>query len=76
MPPGTFDRFYLSAAVTLSPEPTVDRLRRLHGDAVEIRDPGLYARQPFAPLYDLVPAVEELGFVPEHDARHLIRTAV
>ncbi len=30
MQPGMFERFYLSAQVTLSPEPTLDRLRRLH----------------------------------------------
>ncbi len=72
VPPGGFERFYLSAAMTLSPEPTVDRLRRLHGDAVSVRDPGLYARQPFAPLYDLSHAAERLGFHPEFDGRHLL----
>lgn len=70
--PGAFERFYLSAQVTLSPEPTLDRLRRLHGDAVEIRDPGVYARQPFAPLYDLNHAAQRLDFTAEHDGRHLI----
>lgn len=72
MRPGDFDRFYLSAQVTLSPEPTVQRLRRLHGDAVEIRNPGLYDRQPFAPLYDLSHAAEHLGFVAEHDQRGML----
>jgi nucleoside-diphosphate-sugar epimerase len=69
---GAFERFYLSALVTLSPEPTVDRLRRLHGDAVDIRNPGIYARQPFAPLYDLSHAAERLGFIAEFDQRHLL----
>lgn len=72
MQPGEFDRFYLSASVTLSPEPTVERLRRLHGDAVEIRDPEYYRRNPFAPLYDLKHAATRLGFVPEFDQRHLL----
>lgn len=70
--PGAFEPFYLSAQVTLSPEPTLERLRRLHGDAVEIRDPGVYARQPFAPLYDLTHAADRLGFVAEYDQRHLL----
>lgn len=70
--PGAFERFYLSAQVTLSPEPTLTRLRRLHGDAVQVRRPELYARQPFAPLYDLTHAAEGLGFVAEHDQRHLL----
>ena len=72
MPPGSFERFYLSAQVTLSPEPTLDRLRRLHGDAVEIRRPDVYERQPFAPLYDLTHAAERLGFTAQIDQRHLL----
>jgi nucleoside-diphosphate-sugar epimerase len=72
MEPGGFERFYLSAQVTLSPEPTLDRLRRLHGGSVEIRDPAVYAEQPFAPLYDLKHAAERLGFVAEYDQRHLL----
>jgi len=72
MQAGGFERFYLSAQVTLSPEPTLARLARLHGDAVEIRAPDIYARQPFAPLYDLTHAAERLGFVAEHDQRHLL----
>jgi nucleoside-diphosphate-sugar epimerase len=70
--PGAFERFYLSAQVTLSPEPTLARLRRLHGGAVEIRDPDVYAAQPFAPLYDLAHAADRLGFVAEYDQRHLL----
>jgi nucleoside-diphosphate-sugar epimerase len=72
MQPGDFERFYLSAGVTLSPEPTVERLRRLHGDAVEIRDAEYYRRHPYAPLYDLTHAATRLGFVPEFDQRHLL----
>lgn len=72
MEPGAFERFYLSAQVTLSPEPTIERLRRLHGGAVEIRNRDVYVRQPFAPLYDLSHAAEGLGFVAEYDQRHLL----
>lgn len=72
LPAGGFERFYLSAQVTLSPEPTLDRLRRLHKGCVEIRNPEVYARQPFAPLYDLKHAAERLGFVAEYDLRHLL----
>lgn len=72
MQPGGFECFYLSAQVTLSPEPTIERLRRLHGDAVQIRNPQLYARQPFAPLYDLAHAAERLGFTAHIDQRHLL----
>ena len=75
MAPGAFERFYLSARVTLSPEPTLDRLQRLHGGAVEVRDPEIYAREPFAPLYDLTHAAERLGFVAAFDQRHLVEGA-
>lgn len=67
-----FERFYLSSQVTLAPEPTVERLRRLHGDAVEIRQPEVYERNAFAPLYDLSHARERLKFVAEFDQRHLL----
>ena len=72
MKSGDFERFYISAEVTLSPEPTIERLRRLHGDAVEIRRPDVYSQNPFAPLYDLTHAAERLGFTAEFDQRHLI----
>ncbi|MDR5785407.1 NAD(P)-dependent oxidoreductase [Caballeronia sp. LP003] len=72
MQPGEFDRFYLSSSVTLAPEPTIDRLKRLHGNAVEVRDPDYYRRNPYAPLYDLTHAKERLGFVPKYDQRHLL----
>ncbi|WP_424627772.1 NAD-dependent epimerase/dehydratase family protein [Bradyrhizobium sp. SYSU BS000235] len=72
MQPGAFERFYLSAQVTLSPEPTLDRLRRLHGGRVDIRAPEVYAKQPFAPLYDLTHAADRLGFIAEYDQRHLL----
>lgn len=72
MEPGDFERFYLSAEVTLSPEPTVARLRRLHGDAIEIRNPEIYERQPFAPLYDLTHAAQRLGFVANYDQRGML----
>ncbi len=73
--PGGFERFYLSAQVTLSPEPTLVRLRRLHGDAVEIRAPEVYAKQPFTPLYDLTHAAEHLGFLAETTSAHACRPA-
>lgn len=72
MSPGDFDRFYLSTRVTLSPEPTLDRMRRLHGNAIQVRDPEVYEREPFAPLYDLGHAAERLGFTAEFDQRHLL----
>lgn len=70
--PQCMECFYLSAQVTLSPEPTLARLARLHGAAVQIRRPEVYARNPFAPLYDLDHAAERLGFVAQYDQRHLL----
>lgn len=67
-----FEAFFLAAQNTLSPEPTVARMHRLLGKRVEIRDADLYARNPYASTYDLTPARERLGFVPQFDQRHLI----
>ncbi len=75
MQKGGFERFYLSSQVTLSPEPTLDRLRRLHGDTIEVCNPEVYDRQPFAPLYDLSHAALRLGFVAKYDQRDLIGLA-
>ena len=55
--------------MTLSPEPTLARLERRLERLPEIRDPALYERAPFAPLYDFTAARERLGFEPEFDAR-------
>ncbi|MCP5153529.1 MAG: NAD(P)-dependent oxidoreductase [Ectothiorhodospiraceae bacterium] len=65
-----FERFFLSADVTLSPEPTLERLAAwLKGPLPPIRDPGVWEANPHAPLYDLRRAREILGFEAEHDAR-------
>ncbi len=64
-----FDSFVISAATTAAPEPTLERLERVLGRLPEIRDPGLYEKQPFAPLYDLEHAARELDFRAEFDLR-------
>ena len=64
-----FESVFVSAAVTLSPEPTLARLERVLGYLPEVRDPALYEREPFHPLYDLSATRERLGFVPRFDAR-------
>lgn len=69
LPPVTFDRFFVSANVTLSPEPTLERLRSALGDLPPVRDPDLYRANPFAPLYDLRRSREVLGFDAQFDAR-------
>jgi nucleoside-diphosphate-sugar epimerase len=71
-----FERFFLSAAVTIAPDPTLERLERFLGRAIEIRRPEIYRDNSFAPLYDLTPSRERLGFTAEHDQRHLIEEAL
>jgi len=72
LPAPRFERFVLSAEVTLAPEPTVARLERFLGRAIEIRRPEIYRENPFAPLYDLSSSRERLGFTAEHEQRHLV----
>jgi nucleoside-diphosphate-sugar epimerase len=67
-----FESFYISAASTLAPEPTLQRLERVVGRKVEVRDPEVYRRNPFAPLYDLSRARDAIGFEAQHDLRHLV----
>lgn len=64
-----FARFFVSANNTLAPEPTLERFERLTGRKPEVRRPELYAQNPFAPLYDLSPSREILGFEAQHDLR-------
>jgi nucleoside-diphosphate-sugar epimerase len=67
-----FATFFVSAAVTLAPEPTLERLARALGHLPEVRRPEIWRENPHAPLYDLGPTRDVLGLAPEHDARHLI----
>jgi len=67
-----FEGIFVSAATTLAPVPTIERLERYLNRPVAVRRPALYASNPYAPLYDLAPARDLLGFEPEHDLRHLI----
>jgi len=66
-----FESFFLSAATTLAPEPTLDWVKRRTGTLPRIRDEHLYEREPYAPLYDLAATRERLGFVPEFDLREI-----
>ena len=75
IPYSGFEAFFISAAKTLAPEPTLDRLRRALGYLPDIRDPELYKRHPFAPLYDLAHARDRLGFTPQFDARTIALAA-
>ncbi len=72
---GGFEAFFVSAAVTLHPEPTLKRLETVLGALPEVRDPALYEENPFHPLYDLSATRGRLGFSPAHDARHVLAGA-
>jgi nucleoside-diphosphate-sugar epimerase len=65
-----FESFFISANVTLCPEPTLERLGAwLQGPLPPIREPAPWGTNPHAPLYDLRRAREILGFEAEFDAR-------
>lgn len=65
----SFERFFISANLTLSPKPTLDRLREVLGKLPPVRKPEIYEQNPFAPLFDLSRTRERLGFEPQFDAR-------
>ena len=70
-----FAAYFISARNTMAPEPTLDRLERYLGQKVEVRLPEVYRNNPFAPLYDLNAARDDLGFAAEHDRRPLLYPA-
>jgi nucleoside-diphosphate-sugar epimerase len=67
----SFERFFVSANVTLSPVPTLVRLREVLGALPPVRKPDVYAQNPFAPLFDLSNTRERLKFEPRFDARDI-----
>ena len=67
-----FAAYFISGRTTLAPEPTVERLEKRLGRRIALKRPEVYRDEPFAPLYDLAPAREKLGFAAEHDQRRLL----
>ena len=70
-----FAAYFISGRNTMAPEPTVERLQRYLGQNVTVRRPEVYARNPYAPLYDLDAARDELGFEAQFDLRPLLYPA-
>ncbi|MDO8874771.1 MAG: NAD(P)-dependent oxidoreductase [Pseudolabrys sp.] len=70
-----FASYFISGPNTLAPEPTLERLRRVLGVDVPVQRPEVYARNPFAPLYDLQAARDDLGYEAEFDRRLLLYPA-
>lgn len=68
----SFEAFFLASEDTLAPEPTVARFERLLGRSADVRNPELYNKNPYASLYDLSPAKDRLGFVPEYSQRSVL----
>lgn len=67
-----FEQFFVSANETLAPEPTLERLKSYLGYLPEVKDPGLYEKNPFAPLFDLKLTQERLGFEPKYSTRSVV----
>jgi nucleoside-diphosphate-sugar epimerase len=67
-----FEDLFISARSTLAPDPTLERLERYLGRTVDVRDPDVYERNPYAPLYDLSHARDVIGYDAAHDLRHLV----
>lgn len=59
----------------MAPEPTLERPRAHLGLKVPVRRPDIYAHNPFAPLYDLEAARDELGYEAQFDLRALLYPA-
>jgi len=59
-----FEAFYLTAETTFLGEPTLDALSRRFDPLPEIRDPGYFESNPFAPPFDARKARRLLDFRP------------
>ncbi len=59
-----YELFWLSAADTFIAEPTLDYLRRAHGELPALRKPDLYRQNPRASALDIERAKRLLGWTP------------
>ncbi len=59
-----FEAYFAHAAQSFEPAPTLDLAARLWGGVPPLRRPECYAEDPFAPMFDISSAREELGFSP------------
>ncbi|MGE0212414.1 MAG: NAD-dependent epimerase/dehydratase family protein [Parvibaculaceae bacterium] len=66
-PEGTNGTFFITAADSAHEEPTLEWLKRSLGRLPEIRDPGFYAANPRASIFDGRRARDTLGFTPTSD---------
>ena len=70
---GPFAAFYISAADTFSPEPTLTFMQREFGTIADIRRPELFEESPHSAIWDISEAERILGFVPSYDWRDFLR---
>jgi UDP-glucose 4-epimerase len=70
-----FDCFFVAAADTFEPMPTLDYVRRRYGALPEIRKPLLYESNPRAGLLDISRAMERLEWMPTGNWPSLLRSA-
>jgi len=66
-----FACYFISGRTTLAPEPTLERLRNYLGHDTPVQRADVYVSNPFAPLYDLTAARDDLGYEAEQDLRPL-----
>jgi nucleoside-diphosphate-sugar epimerase len=62
-----FDAFNVSAVDSIGREATLKRLEAVYGRLPEVRDPTLYARDPYASVLDISRTRGALGWAPEGD---------
>lgn len=66
-----FEAFFITADHTFYVEPTLEVMKRIYGDLPEVRDPGYYTGNPFAPPFDIRKAQRLLGYAPQKDWRDI-----
>ncbi len=69
--PIPFEAFYITAARTFYPEPTLEVMERIYGDLPEVRDPSYFQNNPTASPFDIRKAERLLGYKPTRDCREI-----
>lgn len=64
-----YEVFFISAADTLSPQPTLELVKRFYGKLPQVRNPELYRQNPNAAIFDISRAQKHLGYRPRSDWR-------
>ena len=66
-----FEPFFITAHNTFYVEQTLEVMKRIYGSLPDVREPGYYTSNPYAPAFDIRKAQRLLGYAPQKDWRDI-----